>query len=95
VKLNGETGGVNVQSHSSDVTALTYQIRVRGHLSDNWGYWFTGLTLENRSNGDAVLTGPVSDQAALHAILNHIRDLGLTLVALRCVELADPSISSG
>jgi hypothetical protein len=76
-----------VRLGESSATVLTYQIRVKGHLSDNWGYWFVGLTLENCSNGDAVLTGPVPDQAALHAILNHIRDLGLTLVALRCVEL--------
>ncbi len=76
-----------MQSDKIRAIALTYQIRVQGHLSDNWAYWFDGLALENRSNGDAVLTGPVPDQAALHAILNHIRDLGLTLVALRCVEL--------
>ncbi len=76
-----------MRSDEISTTVLTYQIRVQGHLSDNWGYWFEELSLENRSNGDAVLTGRVPDQAALHAILNHIRDLGLTLVALRCVEL--------
>ena len=62
------------------------QIRVKGHLSDRWSDWFGGLTIENQPNGEAVLSGPLPDQAALYGILNRIRDLGLTLVSLNCVE---------
>ncbi len=65
---------------------MYYRIQVRGHLSDQWQAWFDGLALENQANGDAVLSGPISDQAALHGILHRIRDLGLTLVALNWIE---------
>lgn len=65
--------------------AAIYEIRVRGHLPDQWADWF-GLRVENQSNGDAVLTGEVRDQAALHAVLRQIYNLGLTLIAVNRVE---------
>jgi hypothetical protein len=43
-----------------------YSIRVRGHLDQSWSAWFDDLAITNEANGDAVLTGPVVDQAALH-----------------------------
>jgi len=64
------------------------QIRVKGHLypTRRWADWFGGLTIENQPNGEAVLSGLLPDQAALYGILNRIRDLGLTLVSVNCVE---------
>ncbi len=59
-----------------------YQIRVQGHLSDRWATWFDGLKIENQPGGEAVLSGPLADQAALHGVLGQIRDLGLTLIAV-------------
>jgi hypothetical protein len=66
--------------------AQTYQIRVRGHLSDAWAEWFDGLTIENLPNGEALLSGPVVDKAALHGLLTKVRDLNLTLVAVALIE---------
>ncbi len=63
-----------------------YQIRVRGHLSEKRAEWFDGLSIENQPNGEAVLTGPVPDQAALHGLLIRIRDLGLPLLSVQQVE---------
>jgi hypothetical protein len=63
-----------------------YQIRVRGHLSDAWSEWFDGLTIENLSNGDSLLSGPVADKAALHGLLTKVRDLNLTLLAVALIE---------
>lgn len=62
--------------------AHVYQIRVRGHLGATLSEWFEGLRITNEDNGDAVLTGPVADQAALHGLLARVRDLGLPLVAV-------------
>ncbi len=62
------------------------EIRVQGHLSSQWADWFGGLEIENQPNGEALLSGPLPDQSALYGILNRIRDLGLTLVSVNCVE---------
>jgi hypothetical protein len=66
--------------------ADTYQIRVRGHLSSRWAEWFDGLTIENQPNGEALIYGPVADQAALHGLLVKVRDLNLPLVSVSKIE---------
>ena len=62
--------------------ATYYVITVRGHLDDHWSAWFEGLTITNTANGEALLAGPVVDQAALHGLLAKIRDLGLPLLVV-------------
>jgi hypothetical protein len=59
-----------------------YEIRLAGHLDQRWAEWFDGLTLTHRSDGSTVLHGPVVDQAALHGLLQKVRDLGLPLVSV-------------
>ena len=66
--------------------ADTYQIRVRGHLSSRWAEWFDGLTIENQPNGEALISGPVADQAALHGLLVKVRDLNLPLLSVNRIE---------
>jgi hypothetical protein len=62
--------------------AMVYQIRVKGHLAQQWTDWFEGLTILLEENGDTLLTGPVVDQAALHGLLKKVRDLGLPLLSV-------------
>jgi hypothetical protein len=59
-----------------------YQIRVEGLLDESWSDWLDGLTIETQACGETLLTGPVRDQAALHGLLNKIRDLGLLLLSV-------------
>ena len=59
-----------------------YQICLAGHLDQRWAAWFDGLTLAHQSDGTTLLHGPVVDQAALHGLLQKIRDLGLPLVSV-------------
>ena len=59
-----------------------YQIRVQGHFDRDWSAWFDGMTISNQPNGEAVLLGPLIDQAALYGLLIKIRDLGLPLLAV-------------
>ncbi len=63
-----------------------YEIRIKGHLDDQWSNWFGGLTITLADNGDTLLTGPVVDQAALHGLLRIVRDLGMPLVSVSPLE---------
>jgi hypothetical protein len=63
-----------------------YQIVVKGHLDAKWSEWFNDMTIQNMPDGDAVLSGIVVDQAALHGLLIKIRDLGLVLISVRSLE---------
>ena len=47
-----------------------YEIRVRGHLDGHWSEWFDGLAIANVEDGDAILSGEIVDQSALHGVLN-------------------------
>jgi hypothetical protein len=60
-----------------------YEIRVKGRLAPRWSAWFDGLTLEtDAADGTTAIRGPVVDQAALHGLLQKLRDVGLALVSL-------------
>jgi hypothetical protein len=63
-----------------------YEIRIKGHLADQWADWFGGLTIAREDNGDTLLTGSVVDQAALHGLIRKVRDLGMPLLGVRRVE---------
>ena len=69
-----------------------YQIRIRGHLSDQWTNWFEGLTITLEEDGDTLLTGPIVDQLALFGLLKKVRDLGLPLVSINCAEPGGPDV---
>jgi hypothetical protein len=59
-----------------------YEVRVEGILADDWADWFAGL--EVKSVGDeTILSGTLLDQPALHGLLDKVRDLGLSVVAVR------------
>ncbi len=63
-----------------------YEIRLEGQLNSEWSSWFDGLAVAHERNevtGDVVtvISGPLRDQAALHGLLNKIRDLNLTILS--------------
>lgn len=61
-------------------TIPIYRIRIEGILDPSWSDWFDDLVISYEDQEVSVLTGPISDQAALHGVLNKIRDIGLTLL---------------
>ena len=62
-----------------------YQIRIAGHLGQQWAEMFDGLTISLEENGDTLISGAVIDQAALHGLLRKVRDLGMTLISVNVV----------
>jgi hypothetical protein len=63
-----------------------YEIRVKGHLDPRWSEWFDGLQITNEPNGEALLSGYIPDQAALHGVLAKVRDLNLQLISVTSVN---------
>jgi len=70
-----------------------YEIRIKGHLDGRWADWFEGMTITLEDDGNTLLTGPVTDQAALHGLLKKVRDLGMPLVSVNRVKADHPDAS--
>lgn len=62
-----------------------YQIVLEGCLDDHWADWFAGLTMSHNNN-ITILTGPITDQAALRGLLNRIWDFNLAIMAIRRLD---------
>ncbi len=62
-----------------------YEIRLSGRLDPRWSAWFDGLSVTPGTDGTTTLRGPVVDQAALHGVLQTLRDLGLPLISVAAV----------
>ena len=62
-----------------------YEIRLKGHLDSRWAAWFDGLSLTHESDGTTVIHCQIVDQAALHGVLQKVRDVGLPLVSVEQV----------
>ena len=67
--------------------AFIYEIRVQEHLSEHWSQWLEGMRLSYSARDETILTGELQDQAGLYGILMKIRNLGLTLVSVRRIEM--------
>ena len=59
-----------------------YEVRVDGVLDGRWSDWFEGLRIEHQG-GETLLSGTLADQPALHGVLEKVRDLGLSIIAVR------------
>ena len=65
---------------------MIYQIRIKGHLGQQWARRFGNVNIVLTENGETLLTCEVVDQAALHGLLRQIRDLGLPLISVNLVK---------
>ena len=61
-----------------------YEIKIKGHLDQRWSEWFAGLNISNTEADETLLSGSLPDQAALHGLLERIRDLNLKLISVNC-----------
>ena len=80
-------------SENASGQPTVYQIRIKGHLGREWTDWFGGLTLTTLDNGEMLLTGPVVDQSALYGLLKKVRDVGMPLLSVMCIEPGQTNVS--
>ena len=59
-----------------------YEIKIKGCLDPVWSDEFAGLELTHLEEEATLLFGPLPDQAALHGLLERIRDLNLKLISV-------------
>ncbi len=64
------------------------EIKIKGHLDQQWSNWFAGLELAHLADNKTLLYGQLPDQAALHGLLERIRDLNLKLISVSCTNPA-------
>ena len=60
-----------------------YQIRVKGHFDSLLSEWFAPLMITNAPNGEAILSGPIRDQAELYGVLLKLYNLNFPLLAIQ------------
>ena len=66
-----------------------YEFRVNGRLTQETATWFEDMTLtvdETTSPPQTIIQGLIRDQAALYGLISRLRDLGLTLLSVKCIE---------
>jgi hypothetical protein len=67
-----------------------YRIIIKSHLDQRWSDWLAGLKITYLEGNETLLTGYLPDQAALHGLLERIRDLNIPLISVTYCGPFDP-----
>ena len=63
------------------------EICVKGKIDKAWSEWFKEFSITYTDQNETILTGQITDQAALYGMITKLRDLGLTLISVIPKEL--------
>ena len=58
------------------------EIRVKTKLEPHWAEWFDAMKFETEPD-TTIISGLISDQAALQGLMEKIRMLGLTIISIK------------
>ncbi len=79
---------------TASISKAHYEIRLEGHVEEGRTWQLQGLTVALTPQGETVLRGQL-DQAALHGVLDQIRDMGVPLFAVRRLRRRRATLSKG
>lgn len=65
------------------------EIRAQGSVDQHWSERLGGLAIMHTAQDETVLTGPIVDRSASYGLMARLRDLGLPVSSLNCVEIED------
>ena len=92
-QIKAQENRLKQSAHSQDANrsdnpskSTYYEIRVEGELDRNWSEWFDGLDVTSQKNGETLIAGPVTDQAALQGILTKVFNLRLPLISVSRIQ---------
>lgn len=69
-----------------DPRPVRYEIRLAGAFDAHWTAWFGGMAVRLEDDGTTLISGVVPDQAALHGLLQRVRDLGTALISVARID---------
>ncbi len=72
--------------NSDSPEQVGYEVRVKGCLNDEFLTWLDWPGVRDTAVNETILAITTTDQAALYGIINRLRDLGLTLIAVTPVD---------
>ena len=58
---------------------------MKGRIGSVWTEYFDGMSM-TYADGITTLLGTIVDRAALHGVLNKLRDLDLTLLTVKLLD---------
>lgn len=62
------------------------EILIKGLIPEKWSDWFEDLDIQ--SDGEnSTLSGEVKDHAAVHGIIERIRDLNMDLISVKLRDI--------
>lgn len=71
---------------TAEVRPGVYCIRIKEQIDSQWKDWLGDFQIEYTPAGETLICGLFIDQAALHGLLDWIRDFNLTLISITPVE---------
>ena len=67
----------------------SYEIHIKGQLTRDWADWLENMQMCCLENGEMILFGVLSDQAALMGVLNKLNCLNLAILSVNITDRKD------
>lgn len=68
-------------------THYKIEIKIQEKLTRNSLVWFEDMFIQDLPENGSLISGTVTDQAAVHGVIERIRDLSLTLVSIQVAQI--------